>query len=260
MKKFFKSILKAALVAAFWLTVWELLSLAVGKEVLLPSPFAAARHLASLACTKAYWLSCASTLLRICSGLLIGAAAGMLIAIACHCSRILRALAAPLLSIIRATPVASFIILALVWIGRGRVPAFTSFLMVVPVMCGGMAVAFQSIDNKLCEVAQVFRLPFAKKVFSLYIPSVLPAFAGSFRTSMGLAWKAGVAAEVLCTPSGSIGSSLYDSKVYLETADLFAWTASVIILSMILEHMFDALTRYLQKKFSPSAEVENVGA
>lgn len=258
MKNFTKGILKAVLVAAFWIAVWELLSIGVGKEVLLPSPLATVRHLAALVCTKSYWLSCGSTLLRICSGLFIGAAAGMIIAVVCHLSKVIRAITAPLLSVIRATPVASFIILALVWIGRGKVPAFTSLLMVTPVMCGGMAVAIRGIDEDLREVAKIFGFSPAKKLMYLYIPSVLPSFAESFRTSMGLAWKAGVAAEVLCTPAGSIGASLYDSKVYLETADLFAWTASVIILSMILEHMFDRLTRYLQKKFAPSSEGKNV--
>lgn len=62
-------------------------------------------------------------------------------------------------------------------------------------------------------------------------------------TSLGLAWKAGIAAEVLCTPKGAIGTQLYNAKIYIETTDLFAWTFVVVILSLLLEFAFVRLTR-----------------
>ena len=56
-------------------------------------------------------------------------------------------------------------------------------------------------------------------------------------TALGLDWKAGVAAEVLCTPKFSVGKEMFDAKQILETTDLFAWTMVVILLSLILEKM-----------------------
>ena len=56
-------------------------------------------------------------------------------------------------------------------------------------------------------------------------------------TAIGLAWKSGVAAEVLCLPKAAIGTQVYYSKIYLETPSLFAWTAVVIVLSMLLERI-----------------------
>lgn len=249
MKDKFTKASKAALVAAFWLIIWELLSLAAGKKVLLPSPVAVLMQLSQLVVTKSFWMSCGASLIRICSGLLCGAVAGTLVAVTCIRSKAVSALVSPVLSVVRATPVASFIILALVWLGRGRVPAFTSFLMVLPIMSSSVIIAIHGVDKQLLEMMRALDVPNRKILTKLYIPSVLPSFAGGFKTSLGLAWKAGVAAEVLCTPKYSIGTSLYESKIYLETAELFAWTATVIVLSMILEHMFDRLTRYLQLKY-----------
>lgn len=255
MKKL-KNIAKAVLVAAFWLLIWFLLSTAVGKEILLPSPVAVLKKLAVLSASSDYWLSCGMSLIRICTGLVAGTAVGVLLAAICVRFKAADALFSPILSVVRATPVASFIILALVWLGRGRVPAFTSFLMVLPVVSNAVIVAIKSVDIQLLEMMHTFRVPKIKIFTKLYIPYILPSFAGAFKTSLGLAWKAGVAAEVLCTPRYSIGTSLYDSKIYLETAELFAWTATVIVLSMILEHLFDRLAKSLQVKYARGGEAD----
>lgn len=251
-----KRIARAVLVTAFWLLIWSALSLAVGKEILLPSPFAVLKRLAVLSLSSEYWISCGMSLVRICAGLVTGTAVGVLLAAVCVRFKACDALFSPVLSVVRATPVASFIILALVWLGRGRVPAFTSFLMVLPVVSSSVIVAIKNVDTQLVEMMHTLRVPQRKVFTRLYIPSVLPSFAGAFKTSLGLAWKAGVAAEVLCTPKYSIGNSLYNSKIYLETAELFAWTATVIGLSMILEHLFDRLTRRLQAKYAHGGEAD----
>ena len=249
-----KNIAKAVLVAAFWLLIWSVISISVGKEILLPSPIAVLKRLAVLAMSPDYWLSCGMSLLRICTGLAAGAAIGTLLAVVCVRFKAADALFSPILSVVRATPVASFIILALVWLGRGRVPVFTSFLMVLPVVSNSVIVAIKGVDMQLLEMMHTLRVPQRKILTRLYIPSVLPSFSGAFKTSLGLAWKAGVAAEVLCTPKYSIGNSLYESKIYLETAELFAWTATVIGLSMILEHLFDRLNKHLQMKYACGGE------
>ena len=149
--------------------------------------------------------------------------------------RVLHDILSPLLSVIKATPVASFIILALVWITRSGLPAFISGLMVMPILWSNIEEGILHIDKELLEMAQVFRLPRTKIIGKIVIPSVLPYFAAALRTSLGLAWKAGIAAEVLATPKGTIGQSLFDAKVLLETTDLFAWTLTVILLSIVLE-------------------------
>ena len=71
----------------------------------------------------------------------------------------------------------------------------------------------------------------------MYLPHCLPYFSAGALTSLGLAWKAGIAAEVLCTPNHSIGKQVYDAKVYMETAEVFAWTLVVILLSLALEKL-----------------------
>ena len=67
---------------------------------------------------------------------------------------------------------------------------------------------------------------------------VLPHFLSACRLSLGMCWKAGVAAEVIGVPSGSIGEKLYNAKIYLNTPDLFAWTIVIIVISFVFEKCF----------------------
>ena len=94
------------------------------------------------------------------------------------------------------------------------------------------------MDVQLCEMAMIFRMRGWRRLVYLTIPSVMPYFMAGAQTSIGLAWKAGIAAEVLCTPKGSLVQRLYESKIYLDTPSMFAWTAVVVITSILLEKLF----------------------
>ena len=251
MKNNIIKLLRFLVAAAFWLTVWFLCAKAVGFQIILPSPFDTLKALAKIAATSEYAKACLGSFINIMTGLLTGTAAGVLLAILTSCSGIAYHLISPVLSVIRSTPVASFILLAYVWLGRSVVPSFASMIMIVPVIWAGVCHGIRSIDKDILEVADVFKLSPWKKFSRIYAPGALPSFINSFCTCLGLAWKAGIAAEVLCTPKDTIGTHLYQSKVYLESAELFAWTATIIVLSMIFEKTAAWLLGRLKKRIHP---------
>ena len=155
----------------------------------------------------------------------------------------------PVISLVKAAPVVSFIILTLVWLKSGTVPAFISFLMVFPVVWTNVSEGIRRTDKKLLEMAKIFDFGRIKTVKNIYIPSVLPFFKTACVTGLSLAWKSGIAAEVICTPQLSIGKQLYNSKIYLETPELFAWTAVVVILSGIVEKLFVAVINFVVDRY-----------
>lgn len=228
---------------AFWLIVWQLAALAVGKDLLLPGPWTVARTLAALVVTAKFWQITALTLARIFAGMLAGAALGTLIAVLTCASVWCDRLLSPLVKVIRATPVASFILLVLLWVSTGRVPGVISALMVLPVLWGNVAKGIRETDPQLLELAAAYRFGRGKTLKLVYIPSVAPYFTAGVETGLGLAWKAGVAAEVLCRPKLAIGTQVYFSRTYMETADLFAWTLVVILLSFLVETVLVRLLR-----------------
>ncbi len=253
-KKLIKSILSTLAVAAFWILIWYLAALQVGKELLLPTPFSVLKRLVEIMETKEFYITTAYSLIRVMGGVLLASLLGILISILTHFSKIAAALVRPVITVIKATPVASFIILALVWLERGNLPIFISLLMVLPVIWTNLTTGLGQIDIKLLDLAKVYHIGVFQKIKGIYIPSVMPYFSSALKTSLGLAWKAGIAAEVLAVPMRSIGKELFNSKTYFETVDLFAWTVVVIILSLIIEVIFDALLERLTLRRGHNAE------
>lgn len=225
------------IVVAFWLGVWQLAFIFTKSELLLPSPAQTFLRLFELAETGDFWLKSILSLVRIVEGFLFGVLAGGILGIFTSKFRLLKDFFKPVINIVKATPVASFIILALVWISRDGVPVFIAFLMVLPVIWANVSEGIEQTDKDLLEMARVFRFSGRKMFAKVYVPSVLPYLFAGCTTALGFAWKAGVAAEILSLPAKSIGKELYYSKIYLETTDLFAWSAAVIVMSILLEKL-----------------------
>ena len=219
----------------FWVLLWALAAFITGKGLILPSPAAVVSALIRLGRTSAFWISAGLSLLRIACGFLAGALIGIALAALTSVSKLARTLLAPAIRVVRATPVASFIILVLLWTTRALVTGVIAALMVIPVVWGQLSAAIESVDPGLLELARVYRFGRWKTFRLVYLPSVLPQLSAACLTAQGFAWKSGVAAEVLCLPRNSIGTQLYYAKLYLNTDDLFAWTLTVILLSFLLE-------------------------
>ena len=238
-----KHAMRRLLIAFFWVGVWWAIAKAVGLPKLLPGPGETALAFLRLCAAESYWRSVAFTLLRVALGYALAVLSGALLAVGCYKIKGLDMLLSPLRTVIRATPVSSFILLVWLWLRRGSVPVFISFLMVLPIIWTAAQEALFAVDADLKEMARMYRFSRWKKIRYLYAPSVRPAFTAACLTGLGFAWKSGIAAEVIALTPDSVGKHLSDAKNYLEYPDLFAWTLTVILLSMALEAGLKALAR-----------------
>ena len=236
-----KALLSHAGVFAFYLALWGVLAHAIDQPLLLPGPVSVAKKLLSLLPQQAFYMTLAGTMLRTLLSYVLGIAAAVLLGTLCVRVRAAEVLLSPLLSAIRATPVTSFIVLALVWLSSSRVPVLCGFLMTLPVVYAALVQSARAIDPKLLEMAKLYRFGSKKTLLHIYIPSVLPALTQSCLAAIGLCWKAVVAAEVIGVPKMAVGSRIYESKIYLETDSLLAWTLTIIALSVLLERVLRRL-------------------
>lgn len=232
--------------AVFWLAVWQLASVKVAQELLLVPPARAFLRLFELAGQPRFWQPVLFSCLRVVGGFVLALILGVVLAVIAARSSPVRHLLEPLFGIIRATPVVSFIILVVLWMPSSSVPVFIAFLMVIPMVWANLRTGIGETDPDLLEMARVFRFSRMKTVRMVYIPSVLPQLVSACRVGIGFAWKSVIAAEVICLPRAAIGKQIYNARIYTETADLFAWTIAVILLSVLIErlavHMFDAFS------------------
>ena len=236
---------KKIFIIVVWLGIWQILSAIVGLDILFPSPADTFNELKSLAVTSDFWISVLFSVVRISAGFIAGTVAGVLTGAISSFVKGFSDFLSPAVSIIKATPVASFIILAVIWLETGNIPSFATALIVFPFVYSNIKTGFEQTDKMLVEMSDSFNVSFGQKLLKLYIPSVKPYFVSAATTAMGLAWKAGIAAEVICNPSVSVGNGIYESKVYFEPPVMFAWTAVVIILSIILEKI---MLRFLKRR------------
>lgn len=227
----------------FWVGVWYAAALAVNKELLIPTPAQVAVTWWGLIRTAAFWRAVAASLGRIVAGFAAGVLAGTALGALTAHYPLAAHLFSPLLRVIRATPVASFIILALVWLKTDTLPIFIAFLMVLPVVWGNVDKGFRTVDHALLEMARVFHLSRFRVVAQIRLPTVRPYLLSGCTTALGLAWKSGIAAEVICRPTDSLGRLLQTAKNTLETPQVFAYTLTVILLSVFLEQLLLRLTR-----------------
>ncbi len=248
MKLFSRRALRSLGVLLFWLGLWFLAAQAVGKELLLPSPALVLRRLLELAASPDFWFTVACTLLRVSVGILAATLLGVLLAVLTEKSALLNALLSPMMTLVKSTPVASFIILALIWLGRDVLPSFISGLMVLPVVWSNVSAGISSQDPQLLELAQVYRFSRSRVFRHITVPTVLPYFRSALSSALGLGWKAGIAAEVLTVPKNSVGKMIFESKLYLETASLFAWTLTVVLLSLAIERILLRFVGRIGKK------------
>lgn len=248
MKKQKTSRKKQLISILFWLAVWQAAAMLIGQEVFLVSPVQALVTLVQLLPQAEFWQRVMFSTGRILLGFLLGAVSSVLLAVAAEKSDWVEALLSPVMQLVKATPVASFIILALVWVSGSSLSVLISFLMVLPVLYGAVRTGIEGVDVQLLEMAKVFRLPLGKRLKAIWLPEVLPAFREGCSVALGICWKSGVAAEVIGLPDGSIGDALYRAKITLSTGELFAWTFVIIVLSGIFEKLFMALLDRAVKK------------
>jgi len=223
--------LRLVLAALFWVALWQVAAMAVGQGILLASPVDTLLRLGTLARTVDFWRSVLFTLGHILTGYAL--ASGLGIALATLAARYapVADLLAPLLSAMRSVPVASFVIAALIWVPSRRLSLLIVAVIVLPVVYAGTLDGLRQIDPQLTEMARVFRMSRRNRLRCVALPALMPSLTSALSVAMGLAWKSGVAAEVIGIPTGSIGERLYKAKVYLATPDLFAWTLTIVLVS-----------------------------
>lgn len=243
-----KTFLIRAGAVAFWLLLWQLMSMLIGQDILLVSPLRTLAVLGQLAVSGEFWQSVLHSFIKIALGFLLAIAGGTLFALLSYKSRVVRELLYPLVTVVKATPVASFVILALIWIKSQNLSVFTSFLMAFPIAYTNLLSGLQETDPKLLEMAQVFGVGFGKRLLYIHLPAVSPYFVSACSLSVGLCWKAGIAAEVIGLPARSVGSALYQAKIYLQTGEMFAWTLVIILVSLVFERAVLFVIRRLQSR------------
>lgn len=253
-KKILLNTVKYMAVSVIWIGIWQIVAVNINESLLFPGPLSVSRRIIELITSpeahffKTIWHSFSRIIIGMGFGVLIGALGGICTAF----SKTAKVFFAPILAIIKSTPVASFILLLVLWVNRDNTALVIAAMMVIPIVWTNIESGILNTDRALTEMAKMHGTGIFKMITKIYLPSIIPYFTAALRSSLGMAWKAGIAAEVLLQPAVSIGKMIFGAKLMLETVDLFAWTAVVIILSVIIEKFTVVILKAILKKYSAS--------
>lgn len=227
----------------FWLAIWQLLDVIIDNRLVLAGPIRVAQALVEQLGQPDFWVICGASFGRIALGFLLSFVVGFLLALVSCRHRLFRDFVDPIISLLRTIPVASFIILLLIWVGNQALTVFLAFFIVLPLIYTNMVTGFESVDRQMLEMARVYGLSRWRTFLYIYRPAFMPFLMSSTKISLGMTWKSGIMAEVLATPKPSIGKEMATARTFLDTPDLLAWTVVVMVLSFLFEKAFMELLK-----------------
>ena len=232
------------------LIIWQVAAMLINTPILLVTPVAVIKRLGTIWLEGIFWQSILFSLVRIVCGFTAGLALGILLAYLSDRFKFVETLLWPYMATVKSVPVASIVVICLIWLSSNKLSVFISFLIVLPVIYHNILTGLKSRDSELEDVAKVNGANKWQLFRYVYLPQITPFLYSACTVTVGMSWKAGVAAEVIGTPRGSIGNMLYLSKVYLDTDDLLAWTIVLVILSIICEKIILALIKFIVDKLT----------
>lgn len=247
-----KDRLGKALAVIFALLVWQTAAVAVDQSILLVSPIGVALRLTTIWQVEGFASSIWFSFYHIAGGFLLALVSGILLAALSGRFRWVETALWPFMITVKTVPVASFVVICLIWLSAQNLSVFISFLIVLPVVYGNVLQGIKSEDGKMLEVAEVFRMPVLRRILYIHMPQLKPFILSACATALGMSWKAGIAAEIIGTPDGSIGKQLYYAKIYLDTDDLLCWTVIIVIVSVAFEKLFMLALRAAYRRLERS--------
>jgi len=242
-----KKVMRKILIVCIWLCIWQLISNLIGLDLIIASPIKVFLSFFSLLKAQLFYQSMINSFIKITLGFMIAFVLGIIFATAANRYQFMKEFLSPLIYLMKALPVASFIILILIWAGSKNLSVVISFIVVFPMIYIGTLEGFNNLDVKLLEMAKVFRMGWLKKTRYIYAPNIYPYIISNSKIALGMCWKAGISAEVIGLPAKSIGEQMYLSKLYLMTDELLAWSIAIIIVSVIFEKLFLIILNGIRK-------------
>ena len=214
------------------LILWEIAALKIDSQIILVTPVQVLGRLFTIWHEPDFAETVWFTMYHIVGGFLAGLLCGIVCAVLAHICK----------------PVEYILWPWMVTITAKNLSVFIAFLIVVPVIYQNTLTGLRSTDKGIREMADVFHIPWIRRIRYIMMPQISPYLISAGRVTAGMAWKAGVAAEIIGMPKGSVGQMLYMSKIYLDTDDLLAWTVIIVVLSVIFEKLVVLALKAVLKK------------
>jgi NitT/TauT family transport system permease protein len=177
------------------------------------------------------------TLARVIGALVVSFVVGLALAMAMYRSEALDKYLHPMIRILMAVPVVSWILFAVLWFPG--VEFRIGFVLVVvcgPVFLVDTLDAMRSVPRELRHMIRSFRPTGMQFFWKLMLPAIVPTIFTSWKVNISLAIRVVTIAELVGAVTG-IGHQLSVAQELFSVSDVFAWTIVLVALLFLLEAM-----------------------
>ena len=241
--------IRRIVIVLIWLLIWQFASMMTGLELLLASPVAVLKTIMNMLVSQQFYVTLMHSMINIGTGLMAGIVFGVILGICAAKYKLVAEFIEIPLQLMKALPVAAFIILLLMWFGS-NVSRIISAMVVIPMVVTGVTDGIKNTDIKLIQMARVYNMSTFNRFRYIYMTGVYPYLSSQLKIALGMCFKAGISAEIIGLVSNTIGTSMYYAKMYLLSSELFAWSIVIILVSLLVEKIilkiFNVIYRCLQ--------------
>ena len=215
--------------------LWSIMYKVIGEPIILPSIGQTFDALFKLFSTEKFYIAISNTLLRTFASYFISLILAIIFSILASIYNPIEKLMNPFVVIFKVVPTMSVILLSILWVNSFMTPILVSFIIIFPLLYTSFLDSIKGVDKKLVEMAKIYNVSKTKIIKSLYIPEIMPSFFTALRNTLSLNLKLIIASEVMAQTARSIGIYMQEAKMYIETAELLAWTITAILIGALFE-------------------------
>lgn len=220
------------------LMIWQCLSTAVNKTVIIPYPFDVLKTMIQYGQQPSFYLSMGHTLLRIILGLLISSFIGLTLAFMSYDHRNVEAFLSPIVAFLQTIPQISYIIVLLVWFNSRAALMIIIILMLFPIFYANCLNGLKGIDQDLKDVIILYHHTPLFNIIKVYLPLIRHHINAAIDSCIPLSIKVGVMSEIFVSSAYGIGKELYLARINIDTTAIFALTFYMVIIIEILLSVF----------------------
>lgn len=246
-KKNIKKYLMILLSILILFTLWHIFYKLENHEVIIPSITSTIHEVINIITADNFINIIAATTIRAILGFILSLLIGCILGFIAGFKESLEFFMKPYLMIIKSTPIVAIMLIALIWIKSDGVPILVSFLLCYPIIYESVINGIKNTDKSIIEFGKVHKISNFTMIIDVYMPSVFSHIIANIFSTLALSFKTTVSSEIISIPKYGIGNSIYTAKVYLNTAEVFAWLIIIVLLSTIFDVIINAIKNILLK-------------
>ncbi len=223
------------------IVIYVALSLIIQKEYILPNFYDILLSLKNIIFSKSFLIIVFTTIYRTLIGLIISFIVAIVLAFLAYFKKGIRDFLNPIYVMFKTIPNITYIIVALIWLGRNGSAILVSSLVVFPIFYNSLLSALLNIDEELIEVTNLYDISDIYKIKKVYLPLIRNDIITSLSNCCSLGFKVSIMAEILAQVKSGIGKELYFAKANFMMADIFAWTIIIILISTLVDYLLSLL-------------------